>query len=85
MKAAHGPVQGPHTVGYGSNARYIFDLSDWDGNHLVLLGGQDGALDSAAFLDQVALFRRGDMMRVPLRPETARAIFPYRTRIEPLL
>jgi len=60
MKAAHGPVQGPHTVGYGSNARYVFDLSDLDGNHLVLLGGQDGAPASAAFLDQVALFRRGE-------------------------
>jgi penicillin amidase len=84
MKAAHGPVQGPHTVGYGSNARYVFDLSDLDGNHLVLLGGQDGAPASAAFLDQVALFRRGEAMRIPLRPETARAIFPHRTRIEPL-
>ncbi len=84
MKAAHGPVQGPHTVGYGSNARYIFDLSDPDANHIVLLGGQDGAPGSAAFLDQVPLFGLGGAMQIPLRPETARAIFPYRTRIEPL-
>jgi penicillin G amidase len=83
MKAAHGPVHGPHTTGYGSNARYIFDLSDPDANRLVLLGGQDGAPSSAAFLDQAALFRRGETMRVPLRAETARAIFPYRTRIDP--
>jgi penicillin amidase len=83
MKAAHGPVKGPHTVSYGTNARYVFDLSDPDANYLVLLGGQDGAPGSAAFLDQAELFCREQVMRIPLRPETARAAFPHRLRIEP--
>jgi penicillin amidase len=83
MKAAHSPVEGPHTVSYGTNARYIFDLSDPDANDLLLAGGQDGTPGSAAFLDQVDLFQCGQTMRVPLRPETARAVFPYRTRIDP--
>jgi penicillin amidase len=83
MKAAHGSVEGPHAVGYGTNARYIFDLSEPDANEIVLVGGQDGTLGSAAFLDQVELFHRGQAMRVPLRPETARVIFPYQTRIDP--
>src|SRR5579884_1237152 len=82
FKSAHGPVSGRHSVGYGSNARYVFDLSDPDSNHLVVLGGQDGALGSAAFLDQAGLFRRGEYMRVPLRPETARAVFPFCTVVE---
>ena len=82
MKAAHGLVEGLHAVGYGSNARYIFDLSDPDANHVVLLGGQDGVPGSAAFLDQVELFRRGETIQVPLQPETARTMFARRTSID---
>jgi penicillin amidase len=58
-------------------------MSDPDGNHLVLLGGQDGHPGSAAFLDQAELFRRGEYVTVPLNPETARARFPYRTVLQP--
>jgi len=83
FKSAHGLVSGRHPVGYGSNARYLFDMSDPDGNHLVLLGGQDGHPGSAAFLDQAELFRRGEYLRVPLNPETARTRFPYRTVLQP--
>ena len=83
FKSAHGLVTGRHAVAYGSNARYLFDMSDPDGNHLVLLGGQDGVPGSAAFLDQAALFRRGEHVVVPLDPETARAKFPRVTILEP--
>ncbi|HYZ42283.1 MAG TPA: penicillin acylase family protein, partial [Stellaceae bacterium] len=83
MKSGHGWVQGVHSSGYGTNARYIFDLSDPDANHLVVLGGQDGAPGSAAFLDQAELLRDGAAVRVPLRPETARISFPHQIRIIP--
>ncbi len=83
FKSSHGLVTGRHAVGYGSNARYLFDLSDPDGNHLVLLGGQDGVPGSAAFLDQAELFRRGEYVTVPLAAATARAGFPHVTRLEP--
>lgn len=83
FKSAHGPVTGRHAVAYGSNARYLFDLSDLDGNHLVLLGGQDGHPGSPAFLDQAELFRRGGYVRVPLAPATARASFAHATILEP--
>ena len=59
LKAAHPPVRDRHATGIGSNARYVFDLSDPDANRLVILGGQDGVPGSAAFLDQAELFRRG--------------------------
>jgi penicillin amidase len=83
FKSAHGLVTGRHAVAYGSNARYLFDMSDLDGNHLVLLGGQDGVPGSAAFLDQAELFRRGEYVTVPLDPATARASFPHRTVLQP--
>lgn len=84
MKAAHGPVAGRHAVSYGSNARYIFDLGNPNGNHLAILGGQDGAIGSDAFLDQLELFRRGDFMRLPLDAEVAAAEFPHRSVVQPL-
>jgi len=83
FKSAHGLVAGQHAVAYGSNARYLFDMSDLDGNHLVLLGGQDGVPGSPAFLDQAELFRRGEYVTVPLDPVTARASFPHTTILQP--
>lgn len=83
FKSAHGFVTGRHAVTYGSNARYVFDLSDPDANRLVLLGGQDGHPGSPAFLDQAELFRRGEYITVPLDPATARAEFPQVTMLMP--
>ena len=84
FKSAHGLITGRHAVAYGSNARYVFDLSDLDGNRLVLLGGQDGNPGSPAFLDQTELFRRGEYITVPLDPAAARANFPHLTMLEPV-
>lgn len=83
FKSSHGLVTGRHHAGYGSNARYLFDLSDPDANRLVILGGQDGMPGSAAFHDQAALFRRGEYVEVPLSPDTARARFRHSTLLEP--
>jgi penicillin amidase len=82
FKSSHGLVTRRHAVAYGSDARYLFDQADPDGNHLVLLGGQDGVPGSPAFLDQAELFRRGEYVTVPLDPITARARFPYVSRLE---
>jgi penicillin G amidase len=83
FKSAHGLVTEQHAVAYGSNARYLFDLSDPDSNRLVLLGGQDGHPGSPAFLNQAKLFRCGEYVSVPLDPATARATFPHMTMLEP--
>lgn len=83
LKAAHPPVRFRHAAGFGSNARYVFDLSDLDANRLVILGGQDGVPGSAAFLDQAELFRRGAYIEVPLNPDTARARFRHATVLTP--
>ncbi|MEX2647954.1 MAG: penicillin acylase family protein [Alphaproteobacteria bacterium] len=82
-KAAHGLVEARHSVNYGANARWISDLADADANEVVLLGGQDGWLGSDTLLDQVALWRSGRLVRIPLRPETAATSFPHVTVLTP--
>jgi len=83
MKSAHGSTNERHTARYGTNARHISDLADPDRNWFVLMGGQDGWLNSASFLDQVPLFLQGAYVEVPLRIETARRTFPHKTRLAP--
>ena len=83
MKTAHALTGERHFTRYGSNARHISDLSDDDRNYFVLLGGQDGWFGSTTFMDQVALWQRGDYVEVPLRLDTVRAKFSYRTELAP--
>ena len=83
MKSGHGLVSGPHEVSFGSMARYVSDLADLDSNWFTLFGGQDGWLGSAAFADQIPLWREGRSIRLPLRPETVAAEFPRVTVLRP--
>ena len=64
-------------------ARHVSDMADPDANWFVLFGGQDGWLGSAAFADQVPLWREGRSIRVPLRPATVAAEFPRVTVLSP--
>lgn len=75
FKAAHGFQNGLHTTRYGSQARQLSDMSDPDANWFVLLGGNDGWIGSANFVDQVDLWQKGEYIRMPLRPETIAAEF----------
>jgi penicillin amidase len=83
MKTSHGFSDSRHAARLGALARHVSDFADPDRNWFVLLGGQDGWPGSDTFLDQIALWRRGDYVQVPLRAETARARFHHRTRLEP--
>lgn len=83
FKTAHAPTARQHRAGLVSTARHISDLSDPDKNWFVLLGGQDGWAGSATVTDQIALWRAGEYVQVPLRPETARAAFPFHTELRP--
>jgi penicillin amidase len=84
QKTSHRFTNQRHETSYGATARHISDLSDPDENYFVLLGGQDGWLRSDTALDQIALWREGRYIRVPLRPESVRRTFPHETRLEPL-
>ena len=77
MKTAHGTSAERHEVNYGSNARHISDMTDPDENYFVLLGGQDGWFNSTTMLDQWALWRRGNYVRVPLTLDEVRKSFPH--------
>jgi penicillin amidase len=83
FKTAHADTDERHDTRYGAQSRHISDLSDPDANWFVLLGGQDGWFNSASFADQFALWQRGDYMKIPLRPETARAEFAHHMTLTP--
>ena len=83
LKTAHAPTDHRHRAGLVSAARHISDLADPDANWFVLLGGQDGWVGSTTSADQIALWRRGEYVQVPLRPETARARFAFHSDLEP--
>jgi penicillin amidase len=81
MKTAHPTTDRRHRAGYGATARHVSDLSGMDRNWFVLLGGQDGWMNSANFLDQVPLWLEGRYLEMPLRVETVRARFRYVTEL----
>lgn len=83
MKTAHGLSAGRHNVTFGANARFIADMADPDANHVVLAAGQDGWPGSTTFTDQFELFQQGGYCPLPLQPETARALFPHATILQP--
>ena len=83
MKTAHDLTDQQHHARYGSNSRHISDLADPDRNYFVLLGGQDGWLNSSTFLDQVDLWQRGDYIQLPLRTETVDTLFAHRMELRP--
>lgn len=69
LKSAH-PFSGDYSnVTYGACARHISDLSDPNENYFVLLGGQDGWLNTPHLDDQVELWQRGEYIRVPMDSE----------------
>jgi penicillin amidase len=82
-RASHALSAGKVTTGFGSEARHISDLSDLDSNWFALVGGNDGWINSANFIDQVEPFRTSNLIQVPMRLETVRATFPYRTTLAP--
>lgn len=83
MKTAHSETDERHFTRFGSQSRHISDLSDPDANWFTLLGGQDGWVNSANFVDQFELWLRGDYVRIPLRPETAEREFRHKSELTP--
>lgn len=82
-KRAHGPLRDLNAakVRYGAQARHISDLGDPDANWFVLLGGQDGWLNSANFLDQMPLWDKGEYLQLPLSPAGVEQAFPVVMRL----
>ena len=83
MKTAHSKTDERHTTSFGSNARHVSDMSDLDANFFVVLGGQDGRINSAAYAGQFDLWQRGEYIQMPMRLETVRRQFPHVTTLTP--
>lgn len=83
LKTAHPLTARGHVSRFGSSARHISDLGDPDANFFALMGGQDGWFGSDTCADQVALWRRGAYVRLPLRPEAVAASFAHRVDLLP--
>jgi penicillin amidase len=83
LKTAHRPTARCHAASYGSTARYIFDMSDPDGNYVALLGGQDGWIGSSTFLDQLPLWETGSCAQIPLQLGTIERQSSHRTVLTP--
>ena len=81
LKTAHPATVDEHRTFFGAQARHISNLAEPNANFFVLLGGQDGWLGSASIADQVALWRDGDLIQVPLELPTVRAWSARVTRL----
>ena len=81
FKTSHDLTDEEHRAFFGAQSRHVSDMADPDANWFVLFGGQDGWIGSPAFADQVPLWRRGDLIQVPLRPESVAATFRTVTRL----
>lgn len=83
FKTSHSQTSARHSTSYGSQSRFIADMSDLDNNYFVLFGGQDGWMGSQTMLDQYTMWENGDYIRIPLRPESVKASFQYHTVLTP--
>ena len=83
MKTAHSDTDERHPTRFGSQSRHVSDMSDPDANWFTLLGGQDGWLNSANFIDQFDFWLRGDYVQVPLRVETVERAFRHKVELRP--
>lgn len=83
MKTNHSLIRKRSGTRYGQQARHISLMDDPDHNYFVLFGGQDGWLGNKNLTDQIQLWRAGEFIRVPLRLETLRKEFRFRTVLSP--
>ena len=83
LKTAHDLTAEEHDSTFGSQSRHLSDMADPDRNYFILLGGQDGWLNSANFADQVQLWRDGAFVQVPLSEEAVRESFERVTVLTP--
>ncbi len=83
MKRAHGLIgDKPEAAYYGAQSRQISDLADPNANYFVLIGGQDGWIESENFFDQAELWQKDQYIQMPLDVSQVRIRFPYALKFE---
>lgn len=83
FKTAHGLTDQQHTARYGAQARHISDLADVNKNYFVLFGGNDAWFFSENHLDQVPLWREGELIEVPLESGGAKENAVFTQELSP--
>lgn len=83
MKTAGNLTHQEHETFYGAQSRHLSDMSDPDANYFVLVGGNDGWINSANANDQTPLWAKGQTIQMPLTDEAIEEQFKAVTRIEP--
>lgn len=72
-----------HRATFGATAGHISDLADPDENYFVLLGGQDGWVNSEQNFDQLPLWHDSEFVRFPLTEEAVAESFRTIMTLEP--
>jgi penicillin amidase len=84
LKSSHRLQAKRHNASFGSQSRFIADLSNPNENYFILLGGEDGWLGSVTYTDQVPAFLRGEYIKLPLEMSEVKRIFTHQTTLAPL-
>lgn len=77
------PGTGTRSV-YGSVARYVFDLADWDNSRWVVLHGTSGHPGDPHYSDQNPLWARGELVAMPYTTAAVDAHTVARMACEPV-
>lgn len=83
LKSSHRLQATKHNASFGSQSRFIADLSDLNRNYFILLGGEDGWLGSENYADQVPAFMRGEYLTIPLEISEVQRRFKRTTTLSP--
>ncbi|MGB0748022.1 MAG: penicillin acylase family protein [Magnetospiraceae bacterium] len=84
QKAAHPLTADRHNAFFGAQSRHLSDMSDPDANFFVLIGGNDGWINSQNANDQTDLFLKGEYIQMPLTGGAVRERhFPHQTIMVP--
>lgn len=74
-KAAFAAGDDGYRVVFGAQSRHISDMGTLNDNYFVMLGGNDGWIKSPFLDDQVAVWREGGLINIPLELNTVKKTF----------
>lgn len=82
MKTAANLTRKKHETFYGAQSRHLSDMSDPDANYFILVGGNDGWINSANGNDQTPLWAKGKTIRMPLTRKGIEEQFKTVTKLQ---
>lgn len=80
-KVAFSPDLNEKKSYYGAQSRHISDLNDPNENYFVMLGGNDGWLNSKHIYDQTMLWKEGKYLKLPLTIKEVKKVFNLQNKL----